>query len=357
VRNKLVVAAVSILFVTSGAAAAGETLNPQTEKQAAAEINPAYKSNPFDLDLRLLSVTTEDSGPFRPGKSITFTTNVDVKDGAVEDGDAVQVVEFYRCADSGCDDGSQDEFLGAARWFIDFGTDTTLRSDWTFTTTWDSPNQEGYYAAVAYMYDQKDDEVVSDNPRKVFKLTEQTSTGGGDTGGDNSDSTTPQIVEYRPPTAEFKDGEVVGKAYLENTGSADMQGPHIVEMQVQPPGSGPLSFVDPTSRTCDSSNPENVHKNYQIDSGDRVQVTLRTDAPDQAQEYGVWFLTRDECYGEDGNNQVEPYTQSQRLSYNIGGTTDDGTTKPPTEASSPVLPAVAGVLVLAGAGLVVTRRV
>jgi hypothetical protein len=275
----------------------------------------------------------------------------------VRDGDAVQVVEFYRCADSGCDDGSRDEFLGAARRFIDFGTDSTLQGDWTFTTTWDSPSQEGYYSAVAYMYDQKDDEVVSDNPRKVFKLREQTGRGGGGTGGgDDSNPTTPQIVEYRPPTAEFKDGEVVGKVYLENTGSADMQSPHIVEMQVQPPGSNPLSFVDPTSRTCDSSKPENVHKNYQIDSGDRVQVTLRTDAPDQTQEHGVWFLTRNECYGESGNTQVEPYTQSQRLSYNIGGTTDSGGQKPPTETGSPLLPAAALTLVGAGVVLLVVRH-
>jgi len=204
---------------------------------------------------------------------------VTAPDRDIDGSDHVKVVEFYRCADSDCNNGNQDNFIGS--------TTKPMRSytyqggrNIRFYVDWTAPNQVSRYAAVGCIYNTETKEVVSDAPVKEFEVSESTGSSDGTgsdgagsdgrySGGDDDGTTTsPQVVQFRPPTAEFQDGEVVGKVYLENTGSGDMTSSRIVEMQVQPPEQGPLSLVDQRSRTCDSSRPENVHKNFQIDRDD-----------------------------------------------------------------------------------------
>jgi len=108
---------------------------------------------------------------------------------------------------------------------------------------------------------------------------------------------------------------VTGTLEITNNGDGDMSDSDIVEMQVRPEGSNPLSFTS-SQRTCDSSYPNNVHKEYSLDSGDSREISLNagTNMGD-GESYTVYFLTRSDCGGE----KVEPIYNS----YNAGTFTFD----------------------------------
>lgn len=79
----------------------------------------------------------------------------------------------------------------------------------------------------------------------------------------------------------------------------------IIEMQVRPANSGLLSFISREEGTCDPDTPENVHKEFILDSGDSREIPLSTSTSniDRGEEYDIWIVTRQEC----GGDRAEPY--------------------------------------------------
>jgi len=168
------------------------------------------------------------------------------------------------------------------------------------------------------------------------------------------DPSSQEVDAIGSPRLSFEDGTVSTTVSFKNKGGA-MPDSDIVEMQVRPAGETPLSFSS-TQQVCDPSHPENVHKEYQLDSGEKASTTLSTSALEKGQEYRVYLLTREGCAGEvEGNNKVEPYYNSV-----IAGTvdyTDDGGVEPPS--GNPlfvVLLAISGLILVGGGVLIYVRQ-
>lgn len=324
-------------MITGMAAAAGETIHFETDKDidGVTSTEPTRQTLLDTLTGNLLAVTTGSSGPYTPGETINFDSEVNVESESVRDGDAVLVTEFYRCQDSGCDDGSSDEFLGAERRFIDFGTDSYLGGDWSHSLEWTAPSQEGYYAAVAYMYDTKDGEIASDKPRKVFQVTTST-----DDGTTTEPVEPPQIEQTQNPDVKVIQSQdtVIGTVYFENTGGEMTSSQsNIVEMQVR---DNQLSFLSTISREklCDESVTTNVHKEYPdtgetIGSGEDFNIALSVDNLEPGTKH-VYFMTRSQCANADGSQErVNPYKYSKYAGTvtiesedtDTGGTGNEGT--------------------------------
>jgi len=139
----------------------------------------------------------------------------------------------------------------------------------------------------------------------------------------------------------YSDGEVAVKVHFKNRGGS-MTDSDIVEMQVRPVGSGPLSFSS-TTQVCDKSRPENVYKTYDLESGESDSTTISTSAVETGKEYTVYLLTREGCAPD--NEKVDPYYNSV-----VAGTVD--TTEESVDNTGNGLPLkwIVGVGVLLVAG-------
>lgn len=84
---------------------------------------------------------------------------------------------------------------------------------------------------------------------------------------------------------------------------------NIVEMQVRPEGEVPLAFSS-TQEVCDENYPENVHKEFLLESGETASTTLSTDVVSEPGTYDVYVLTRNGCYPD--NDRVDPYPNSKK---------------------------------------------
>lgn len=158
--------------------------------------------------------------------------------------------------------------------------------------------------------------VVGDDPEP-----QPPSNGDDDDDDDRNGDTDPQPepeadISYSS-TPSFNvnqdEGTVTGTATLQNTGDGNMDQSNIMEMQVRPQGMSPLSWVAPSGvseQTCDPDEPNNIYQEYFIESGDSVDLELKASDLDRGETYDVYFLTRDECYGDDGNERVDPEPQS-----------------------------------------------
>jgi hypothetical protein len=115
----------------------------------------------------------------------------------------------------------------------------------------------------------------------------------------------PQIVEVGQPELSYESstGTVTTSFTFENEGGADMRSENIVEMQIRPKGEGVLSFSD-TTNTCSSQYPENVHKSFQLDAGEKASTSLSSTLSLEPGDYDVYLVTRTECYP---NDEAEPY--------------------------------------------------
>lgn len=145
--------------------------------------------------------------------------------------------------------------------------------------------------------------------------------------------------------------EVRTEFSLENVGDKDMQDTDIVEMQVRPRGEGMLNTVTSTSpqRTCDTSHPENVHREYQIGGGEETDISLSTsrDNLEKGKTYDVWIITREECDG----GPAQPYgtgtiadTVKLSSSSETGGGDNDGDELPTILIAAGVILVIGGVL-------------
>lgn len=341
----------AILLLTSVAAAV-EDLHPEQAEQN----NPNFddfdvtQADLLDRFLNVFSLTVS-SPSVEPGDTQTFEFQLEADtDQELDGSEIIEVVGIYYC-DGDCND-EPNTFVEAARQDYPF---STLRSGDVLTASVDytvpSDADLGDYEAVSYLYwagpdgefGTGDEQVVSDTPTTRYAV--ETST--VDDGDDGSDDTTQDadVVAYQEPRVEVTNTGIVGTAYLRNNGG-DMQSNHILEMQVRPKGTGPLSFVG-RERVCDDAHPENVHREYRLDGGDQTPITISSTDLEEDREYTVYFLTRSACWPD--NDRVDPYPNAEKagtVCFGTCDTADDGGVDPMVAA------ALGGVgLVVIGAGV------
>lgn len=144
--------------------------------------------------------------------------------------------------------------------------------------------------------------------------------------------------------------EIVSEISLVNTGGDDMSESNIIEMQVRPRGSGLLSLSGSSPQdTCDASHPENVHREFQLDSGQTEDIRLSVDKGlVEDGQYDVWLVTRSEC----GGGPVSP--------HGTGVIADTITVqedcKDCEDDLTPIVPVIIVALGLGLAGVVINRR-
>jgi hypothetical protein len=278
----------------------------------------------------LFSFVSTDQGTVAPGEDVALDWEVDAQwetGTAPSPGEALYIVEIYDCDDSSCDAGSSDNFVDAVRSPVD--RYVYNGQSYSGSATYSVPDSaEGWWAATAYIWnsqftsdgkdndgdgsvDEGDEALISDTPVTKFEVSSGSNTGGGST-----DSSEADVVAANPPSVSVENGRVTGTVAFENSGDANMPSSNIVEMQVRPQGSGPLSFasgpfsfVSDSVQTCDSSHPENVHKEFRLDAGDSTSISLSTSAVEPGQQYDVYFMTRKGCSGDRAN----PYRYSESV--------------------------------------------
>jgi len=89
-------------------------------------------------------------------------------------------------------------------------------------------------------------------------------------------------------------------------------------MQVRPKGESPLSSAfSSVQQVCDADYPNNVHREFNLDSGESASTVLSTSVSEPG-EYDVFVLTRSQC--APGNERVEPYPNSVKAgTVSVGG--------------------------------------
>ena len=107
---------------------------------------------------------------------------------------------------------------------------------------------------------------------------------------------------------------IIGKVKIKNEGS-DMIDTHLLEMQVVPKGSQPLSVFISTQETCDPNYPTNVHKNFKIGSGETAEIELRVSDEflDTNQVYDIYFLTRHKCFKDLSEDELQHQSEYQQM--------------------------------------------
>jgi len=132
-------------------------------------------------------------------------------------------------------------------------------------------------------------------------------------------SAAPSLVEYSSPTVTVTGNEIMVKAHLKNVGT-EMTESWLLELQPRP--SSLLSWIG-GQETCDSSHPENVHKDFQLSSGGIAHITLTSTVSDGL--YDVFLVMTDSCCNTNPDCQAkEPYGWGEFLgTYAVGGACTD----------------------------------
>lgn len=349
VKTKALATILSTLFLASLGAAV-DPVNPsqQQEKGDFEGFSGIKQSQGFDLPL--FSALDTGQSTYNPGDYADLELEAEMnQDLAFED--AEWVVAIYNCGDTTCESPPEDDINGDGvldscqiEGDVREGKDDCValtkeslgEGGFGLYTEGYEPSTEisyqipdgaeaGRYAAEGYMWDTADSEFASDHPGTEFTVEEESSSpspGGGDDDtdysnpdpgtGDNdgsSDVASPDIRVQGGADVSVVDGNVRSEFTFRNYGGTQPDN-WIVEMQVRPQGAGVLSFTSPSEKTCESERPENVHKEYRISEGDSQTITLTSNGLPETQgnEYSVYLLTRNECFGEDGNTPVEPFT-------------------------------------------------
>jgi len=324
--SKAAVLAVAAILLT-GAAAADVSEDDLHINQVAAT-DQANGGTGFTLN-QLFSTVSGDTLTIQSGdENVFYSFDIDLTD-AVDNGRLV--VELNRC-DDGVDynrltrsDCNDNVFSTVVKEDVSGVTGDTVHG-WASI---DFPQASGNYEVVGYVANDRW-RLVSDAPHLFVTAESSTDDGSGgdgsDDGSDDADDAAADVVATRAPTVDVSGDTVTGIVTFENQGGADMPSSHIVEMQVRPKGAGPLSFAG-TQRVCDADHPENVHKEFHIDSGDQLDITLSAPAPDTDKAYDVYFLTRDSCAATgSGNERVDPYGNSVQVRDVCVGTCTTDTT-------------------------------
>jgi len=161
--------------------------------------------------------------------------------------------------------------------------------------------EPGEWTIVAYTYCYTENAKLDSGDDIVFKtvtVEESSSTSPDDT-------KSAEVIAYRQPSVSVENGRVHGTVYLENSGGADMTEDNLVEMQAQRPGTGLMSFVS-SQQLCDPAHPENVHKVFRLNAGEKASIELSTSAVEPGNRYEVHFVTGTAC-ADNGGTRTFPY--------------------------------------------------
>jgi len=196
--------------------------------------------------------------------------------------------------------------------------------------SFDAPETDGEYEYY-YRWDY-DDSDVSNIVSGTKDFTEETLVVGDGETTDPEPEPEPepevQMELSESPSFEVdeENNRVIGSLEISNVGGASMDSSNIVEMQIRPEGSNPLSFVG-SQDACDSDYPENVHKEFRVDAGDSESIELVSGVGlEMDTDYEVFFLTRSEC--GPSNDRVEPIPYSYNAGVFSFDTEDDTVTDP-----------------------------
>jgi len=107
-----------------------------------------------------------------------------------------------------------------------------------------------------------------------------------------------------------EENKVIGAVTIKNTGSS-MLTSNIVEMQVRPQGKPALEVLG-IQKTCNPSYPNNVHRSFQLNSGEQMTISLDVGNLKKG-FYDVYMLTRSKC-ATDVNNP-SPFERTEPLPY------------------------------------------
>lgn len=302
-----------MLFIVSSGTAVGENLPVDQKDTNNLDIDQGELKEKGLLDrfTNLLSFSGVQS-TYEPGETMDLKVEAEAVEDFNADGSS-RIVNVYKCADSSCDtsppiDSSSEDKCSREEWWpeyddcISYDSETTNfdyevseGSTWTWRPEFNAPEDEAHYMLVGYIHK---DGFVTDVSEEKFTV----------------ESTEP---EPEPEPKIIENGVSIGKTSntisatidLENTGDRDMTESHIVEMQVRPQGSGLLSYVSSHEDTCDPDHPENVHKDFRLDSGDSEEISLSTnvDNLEKGENYDVWVITRSSCHEDGENDPVEPF--------------------------------------------------
>lgn len=196
------------------------------------------------------------------------------------------------------------------------------------------PDDPGTYRAIVGLTTDacRDGSSVESPCRYVTDLSKtnfvvEDSTGDGTTDDSSTDTSTaePDLVAYKNPDYTVgEDGQFTGTVYFENVGG-DMDSSRIVEMQLKTTDNQFLSFVG-DQQVCDSSHPENVHKEFKLGGGEKASISLTSQAPETGEKYDVVFLTATECLNDGSGSFTDPYrgyTGEYRIQdVRIGGSSE-----------------------------------
>lgn len=344
-KAKASAVSLSVLLLLSMAAAIQPekaTNNSNFKQSQFQQTNPL--SQFFDNFLSL--TTSQDS--VEPGEKISFDATVEAKQDVNDLSNHVSIVEVYRCE---VNDPSQyttpnpcadpNPFIEADREFIPFESGLPKGSGWTWMTEYQTPEKEGTYEAVAYLWNKNTESVVSTKSVTQFTV--------GEPGEAN-----PNLVGDPSFEVNEEAGLVEGTVTIRNAGDGPMQNTDVLEMQVRPANEGPLSFLSfvGTQDVCDKQYPNNVHKDYSLGIGEERTITLEASAIEIGQEYDVFFLTREGCYPD--NEKVEPiYNSFNAGSFMIPQEGGDPVTSPGSGEQGgfgliPVVAVVLGLVLVTG---------
>jgi len=319
--KKLILTLILALSLVSGAAVAGDNLPTDQSNTNSFDIKQNEIRNKTLLDsvTGLLSFSGVQSS-YEPGESAEVEVEAQVTQTFDTEG-AEKIVNIYKCADSSCDtpppiSSSSEDQCSSEEWYLDYDDCIAHHSDtvpfsytqqegttWTWDVDFDAPNDEATYMLVGYIHKNG---FVTDVSEEKFRVEASEPEPEPEPNVREVDGNIPVTVE---------NGQITATPEFSNVGDGDMQDSDIVEMQVRPENTGLLSFFGQTGKqlsyvssgtgTCDSDTPENVHKEFRLDSRDSREISLSTstDNVEGGERYDVWIVTREEC----GGARADPY--------------------------------------------------
>lgn len=253
---------------------------------------------------------------YSPGEQINVEIEAETQE-QYDTADAQKVVSIYKCADSTCEtpppiDSSSEDQCSSEEWWPDyddcisqdldtasFSVTQDIGTSWTWDVGFSGLEDEAQYILVGFIRTDSQG-IVTDVSKEKFTVEDTSS--DSDDSSDTVEEQDVREVDGDIPV-KIENGEIIATPEFTNVGG-DMNDKDIVEMQVRAEGTGLLSFTS-SQQTCDPEHPENVHKEFQIDSGDTKEIRLSTDVDNVAKgaDYDVWIITREDC----GEGPAQPY--------------------------------------------------
>jgi len=177
----------ALMMITSISAVEPSPDRSENAESTNLELNEGEPISFYQSIIDSLSFLSAVQGPdqVNPNSDITFDSSVEAKETFNLQG-TKNIVEIYKCQDSSCDDGN---YIEAKRDYNSWDADLSQGAEFKWSTTYNVPNDEGYYSAVAYMIDENGN-MKTDAPEHIFVVGSVEDDTTGDDTTDGTDDTT-----------------------------------------------------------------------------------------------------------------------------------------------------------------------